>query len=73
MSPLEQALADIRAIPTVTRPEPAAPLSSAGCCSGDRNGYQWHINHEIPPCDQSREANRLWHANYRARRREVSA
>lgn len=67
MTPYEQALADIRAIPVSDH---SGQRSAPACCSGDRNGYQWHLNHQSTPCGKSREANRLWHASYRARRAE---
>lgn len=70
MTPYEQALADIRSIPIAPTAGPASLRSTAGCCSGTRNGYQWHINHKVPPCAESREANRLWHAEYQRRRKE---
>lgn len=70
MTPFEQALADIRAIPSAEAPQAApAPRSAEGCCTGTRNGYQHHINSKTPPCHEAREANRLWHAAYRQTRR----
>lgn len=71
MSPFEQALADIRAIPTpAVEPTPEEPRSSAGCCTGDRRGYQWHQRTgSLPACADAVAANRAYMAPYlRARR-----
>lgn len=59
---IEQALAELRAIPTrqapCSTPEPRSP---EGCCAGDRRGYQWHQRTgTLPACATSLDANRAY-------------
>lgn len=56
-TPVERALAELRAIPMrKTSPEPQS-TAPEGCCSGDRRGYQWHQRSgNLPACPASHEA-----------------
>jgi hypothetical protein len=64
-----EALAELRALRTV-QPEPEAapepePRSASGCCTGDRRGYQCHQRTgNLPACEESTEANRLYIRDY---------
>lgn len=56
-TPIERALAELRAIPMR---EPAPEPEAAACpfgCTGDRRGYQWHQRTgNLPACKTSHEA-----------------
>lgn len=66
-----QALAEIRAL----RPKPTTEQQVANdrrptCCTGDRNGYQWHRRtRNLPACEKSSAANRAYIAAYKEARR----
>lgn len=65
LNAVEQALADIRAIPTTTPEAETQTRSSAGCCTGDRRGYQWHQRTgNLPACEDARTANAAYMAPY---------
>ncbi|WP_433893071.1 hypothetical protein [Streptomyces sp. CA-111067] len=71
----EQALADIRTIPTEPQIHPALRWSPEGCCTGDHAGWQWHQCHKVPACQSSRDAYNTYMRTYlrgwRARRAEA--
>lgn len=65
LSAVEQALADIRRIPTTTTDVEPQPRSSAGCCTGDRRGYQWHQRTgNLPACVDAQAANAAYMTPY---------
>lgn len=63
---IEQALAELRAIPTKKQAkEKPAVASPEGCCGGDRAGYQWHQRTgNLPACAAALEAQRQYGHEY---------
>lgn len=62
---IEQALAELRAIPT--RPQPPADETPAcpHSCTGDDRGYQWHQRTgHLPACQAALEAHRTFNREY---------
>ncbi|MFF1709252.1 hypothetical protein [Streptomyces sp. NPDC058268] len=64
-TPIERALADLRAVSMRESTVELQPQGLDACCSGDRPGYQWHQRSgNLPACEASVLANRAYMNDY---------
>lgn len=65
MTPFEQALADIRAVPVRPQPDDTAAAACPHACTGDDRGYQWHQRTgNLPACAPALMAHRTYTREY---------